>query len=365
MKHIVIVTMLMIVGAVCLGLQPGAVVAQDAALPLAEVGTYDQVGRQEFSFVDESRDRTLTGYIWYPAGQTQGTRRPGPLLPQNNAAPYADAAPYPLVFFSHPRTVDGVDAKSTMDIAQYLASYGFIVVSIEHHDPSPHWPNLIHRPMDILFTLNHLASISGEDALAGLMNFDRVGVMGYSFGATASLELTGAQIDPLGREAYCTTSTQTRSCQMSDEAWQATLDERAQYDPPVTADELWPAYTDERIAAVMPIAPCLGPLFGENGLANATVPTLLVGLEKDEVCPYTEEALYIYERLGSPDKALLEVLGLKHTDGFGDRTARSVYRQFAVAFFGYHLQGQEEYAEYLTVDFVAGFDNLEWTSPAE
>jgi hypothetical protein len=33
---------------------------------------------------------------------------------------------------------------------------------------------------------------------------------------------------------------------------------------------------------------------------------------------------------------------------------------FATAFFGYHLQGREDFAEYFSEDFIAQFDDLFW-----
>ena len=38
----------------------------------------------------------------------------------------------------------------------------------------------------------------------------------------------------------------------------------------------------------------------------------------------------------------------------------SVGMHFATAFFGYYLQGQEAYAQYLTADFVNGVEGLVW-----
>jgi hypothetical protein len=41
-----------------------------------------------------------------------------------------------------------------------------------------------------------------------------------------------------------------------------------------------------------------------------------------------------------------------------DHIARIAH--FATAFFGYHLQGREDYAKYFSEDFVAQYDNLAW-----
>ena len=35
-------------------------------------------------------------------------------------------------------------------------------------------------------------------------------------------------------------------------------------------------------------------------------------------------------------------------------------KHFMVAFFGYHLQGREDYQQYFSEDFVSQFDDLAW-----
>ena len=73
---------------------------------------------------------------------------------------------------------------------------------------------------------------------------------------------------------------------------------------------------------------------------------------------YRENAL-MFEHLGSPDKALISFVGPDHMMVFQpewqDRMAH-----FAVAFFGYHLQGKPEYRGYFSQDFVSQFNYLKW-----
>ncbi len=358
---------LILFGVFCFGIPSGAALVQDTvSLPLAEIGPYDMIGGQKFAFFDETRGRSVEGFIWYPAGQTSGTRRPGPLIPKTDAAPDSSAAPYPLIFYSHPAASDpGITAKTTLGIAEQLVSYGFIVVSIEHHDPRVYFTNLAHRPMDILFVLDQLAATSDENEWAGLIDFEHVGVTGYSLGGMTALLFSGAQIDLMAHEEYCATVAQLGNYDCDRAHIEALLAERAQYQPPLAEGEPWPAYTDDRIVAVMPIAPCRGPLWGERGLANATIPTLIVGLERDEKCTYERDALYMYEHLGSADRSLLTVFKQGHDNAVLNRDPQKIFRHFAVAFFGYHLQGKTEYAQYLTAEFVKGFDNLAWASTTE
>jgi predicted dienelactone hydrolase len=117
--------------------------------------------------------------------------------------------------------------------------------------------------------------------------------------------------------------------------------------------------TDERIRAVMPMAPEGAWLFGERGLAAVDRPTLIIGATEDKDCDYHREAVYIFEHLGAPDRAMISFVGQGHMMVFdSDPVARM--KHFAAAFFGYHLQGRADYAGYFSEDFVAQYDDLAW-----
>ena len=119
-------------------------------------------------------------------------------------------------------------------------------------------------------------------------------------------------------------------------------------------DGLWQPITDARIRAVMPLAGEGWLLFGDRGLAAVNRPTLLLVATQDEL--YAEIAL-IYELLGTPDKALISFVGPDHMMVYDpEMVARMAH--FAVAFFGYHLQGREDLAWYFSEDFVAQHDDL-------
>ena len=78
---------------------------------------------------------------------------------------------------------------------------------------------------------------------------------------------------------------------------------------------------------------------------------------KDEL--YPENAL-IFERLGAPDKAMISFVGQDHFSTVFDPEMAARMAHFAVAFFGHHLQGREELAQYYSEAFVARHDDLAW-----
>jgi hypothetical protein len=87
---------------------------------------------------------------------------------------------------------------------------------------------------------------------------------------------------------------------------------------------------------------------------------MLVGT-RDEL--YPENAL-IFEHLGTPDKALISFVGEDHMMIYDpEMVARMAH--FAVAFFGYHLQGREDLAYFFSEEFVAQYEDLAWGVYAE
>ena len=101
-------------------------------------------------------------------------------------------------------------------------------------------------------------------------------------------------------------------------------------------------------------------MYGENGLAAATLPTLIFANTEDRSCPYDRDTEFIYEHLGSEDRYLISLIGADHQTPFGDSGVQATFYHFTMAFFGYYLQGQEDYADYLTEEYVAGFDDVAW-----
>jgi hypothetical protein len=97
-------------------------------------------------------------------------------------------------------------------------------------------------------------------------------------------------------------------------------------------------------------------LFGERGLQSSDRPILIIVGTLDEYYP---EDLHIFENLGTLDRFFISFIGEGH---------RMIYRpqmvdrmkHFAAAFFGYYLQGHQEYIEYFSEDFVAQYHDLAW-----
>jgi hypothetical protein len=89
---------------------------------------------------------------------------------------------------------------------------------------------------------------------------------------------------------------------------------------------------------------------------------LIIGATEDKEvmgCPYDLEAVYIYNQVKAPDRAMISFVGQGHMM-IWDQEPKARMKHFAAAFFGYHLQGRLDYAVYFSPDFVAQYGDLAW-----
>ena len=324
------------------------------SFPLSEIGPYFP-GKRTFTFVDADRDsREVEIDVWYPAIRPDGFT--GTVA--RDADPDLSGAPYPLIMTSG-------DSRSVF--ATHLASYGFAVVGVPKLGRGMVWGlSLIDEPLDMLFALDQIASNLLE-GLEGVIDADHAGAMGYSFDGYKALALSGARVDPESYLAQCAKAPAMEPappewwieyiCTPANE-WDTFV---AHAGDAMTAsdDGLWQPMTDKRIRAVMPMAPEGAWLFGERGLAAVDRPTLIIGATKDQYNYYELEAAYIFQHLGTPDRTLISFVGREHMMVLDSIQAPRM-QHFAVAFFGYCLQGRDDWAEYFSEDFVAQHDDLAW-----
>ena len=330
--------------------------AVPVALPLSAPGPYRVGLRRSVAFKDPSRNgREVTITVWYPADLASGAATSEPVA---DAGPDLSRAPYPVVLSS---------TKVGFYFAPHLASYGFVVVGVNGQDSKEHWGQwLTDYPLDIVFALKQLAA-NPVPGLEGVLDTDHAGAMGYSFDGYTALALSGARVDPESYLARCSGASSMESpppewwigyiCDLNG-GWDAFVSNAG---PRITtsSDGLWQPMTDPRIRAVLPMAPEGAWLFGERGLAAVDRPTLIIAATGDTINLYGLEAAYIFDHLGTPDRAMVSFVGEGHMMIENpERVARM--QHFAVAFFGYHLRGQTTYADYLSKEFIAGYPDLAW-----
>jgi predicted dienelactone hydrolase len=204
----------------------------DAAPDPSVMGPYP-VGVMTVELLDDARPndagepRRLVTEIWYPASE-EARGQPGyvyteedllteearamldmPLDVELATDAVRDAAPrtlregrepdeaFPIVLFSHGSS--GVRMQSTF-LTVYLASHGYVVAAPDHLGNTlsdavlgagtvEQFESLGLRPDDMGFVLAHLQGLPGEDPLGAIVDGERVGAAGHSFGALTTLRL--------------------------------------------------------------------------------------------------------------------------------------------------------------------------------
>lgn len=180
------------------------------------------VGVRTFTLRDHPRnDRTLPVEVWYPAmdahaGADLDTRQDTyemlPGLPRVTQEAVRDAEPrsgrYPLVLFSH--GFGGHRRQSTF-FCTHVASHGYVVAACDHTgntvfdvmraalaaragEPMPDFGDSLRsfavaRPADVRALLDQLLDgLAGE--LGGLIDRERIGMSGHSFGGWTTMVVT-------------------------------------------------------------------------------------------------------------------------------------------------------------------------------
>lgn len=324
-------------------------------LPLSAPGTFD-TGYRNIDYMDPSRaNRPVSLKIYYPAVLPPDSTATWSI---RNAEPERSGAPYPLILSS---------AKVANIFGTHMASHGFIVASVLDQDSADLWGDwLIDYPLDMIFTLNQVASQPPAE-LQGMVDANKTGVMGYSFDAYTSLALSGARVDPQFYQDQCAKAS---SIQAALETWWITyicepakdwaaFAAHADSIFTTSSDGLWQPMTDPRIRAAMPMAPEGAWLFGPKGLQAVDKPVFIIGAAEDTINYYYLEAAPIFEQLGSPQKVMITFLGLGHMMIYDTEPVNRM-KHFAAAFFGYHLQGKAELADFFSQNFVQSYPDLAW-----
>ena len=328
---------------------------ESASFPLSERGPY-WPGNRVYTFVDNSRNgRKIEVQIHYPALK-EASEQGGTIM--RDAAPDMSGAPYPLI-------LTGRDTGSKL-FQSHLASHGFVMAIVRYPESYDYWDfGVIDHPLDMLFVLDQISSNSLE-GLMDVIDSDHVGVAGYSWEGFYTQMLSGVRIDPENYLSFCE---QAPAMELEMSTWYLNYvcnlskkwDDFAAYvgdEITVSDGGLWQPITDERIRAVMPMAEYGTWLYGERGLAMADRSMLIIAPTEDEYIPYQETA-YVFEHVGSPERFLISFIGKTHMMVENHEQAAQI-KHFVTAFFGYYLQGHENYAKYFSEDFVTQFDDLAW-----
>lgn len=290
-----------------------------AKLPPAHVGVH-AVGVTTIKVEDRSRDRTLEVEVWYPAarleverkavvyrlraGGTTVARLRSPTGARRHARPWRDGGPRPVVLLSHGA---GSSRFGNMSLSEMLASHGFIVAAPDHvgHTSADkvfgisdddRAQSALDRPLDLSRVLDELErrGDAHDSILRGMIDGERVGVAGHSFGGRAALGMIGARFDPVRQARECRSDPSDRRCRALA----------------VFGDEPY-RYRDPRIKAALLITPAGYDFYRADGVAQIDAPVLVVGAGRDETTPYADFHRPVFDALRAPHY-LLELENAGH-----------------------------------------------------
>jgi predicted dienelactone hydrolase len=292
------------------------------------------VGTRQF-VIDPDSERPIPLFVWYPALNADSADdsytysidvkwEPAPELDTVvyghallDAAPDLSGAPYPVVVLS-PGFGTNVDQYTYL--IEHLASYGFVVLGVEHLEgvylmdedtfrDAP--PSYALRPSDVRRALDYAEGLTAsEGALEGLLDLEKVAVAGHSSGGYTALAAAGARVDTEAMHQRCEAGQADGdpNAVMCDDfvPHEAEIAALAGFDP--MPEGLWPSMGDSRVDAIIPMAG-ESYMYDQAGLAQITVPVLAMQGTLD----YLEwGAGPTFEYAASAQKALVAFEGAEH-----------------------------------------------------
>ena len=248
-------------------------------------------------------------------------------------APYdLSVAPYPLIILSPGFSIG---ASTYAWLAEHLASYNFVVAAVEHQEQLDSemnglWQTAITRPQDILGLLAYVDKQIGPG---------------------------GAQMDTAGFKALCETAYEANdpSAWLCDELLPHLADMADLAGLDSTQEGLWQqTWSDPRVRAVVPLAGDAF-FFGQDGLAEITVPVMAIGGTLDRDAPYMWGTHPTYEHVSSSTKVRVALVDAEHMIFTGPCEATPVLLRFISGEFCSDPGWDRNYAHALTKHFTTAF----------
>jgi predicted dienelactone hydrolase len=234
-----------------------------------------------------------------------------------DAEPDSVGGPFPLVIFAH--GLGGGNGGNAY-LCEHLASEGFIVMAINYADsgdatvPADPAMSIFTRPKDVSWQIDYAEQLNADESskLHGLIDMERIAIVGHSYGGYTALVAGGALVDLTGPTSWCL---EYPELPLPAEVGGGTLQERfcdraAQVAElaglPNVPEGLWPSWADPRIDAIVSLAPWT-PFFGAESANTITIPTLVMFGSKDRIVDTESDRYqpYAYDNLGATTKALV------------------------------------------------------------
>lgn len=267
----------------------------------------------------EDEERPLVGDMWYPALNPDALPEEHTYhAPQFGQAPIfghallaapadTEHGPYPLVVFSHCAWCNRVAA---LYLVEHLATHGFVVLAVDAEDNNatselPYNASLISRPADVTRLIDYATVLTAPGgALAGVIDVERVAVVGDMLGGYAALAAAGAQMDMAWHAEWCEEYAETDLKNMCPAVLENLDELAAMAGLEAVPDGLWPAMQDPRVDAIVPLNPNTR-LLSDASLAPIEVPTLLLASGASRHGDLEANVIRPYHAISSAQKALV------------------------------------------------------------
>jgi predicted dienelactone hydrolase len=278
----------------------------------------------------------------------------------------------PAIVISHGVGSDRITFRT---LAKHLASHGFAVFVPEHPGSSGKQidalirglasevaepTEFLDRPLDIKYLLDYFSRLSSTDSRYKNINFQKVGVLGQSFGGYTALALGGAKLDFENLKSICTEDALLNTFNVSL-ALQCRATQLFNQNYPLA---------DSRIAAIVSINPFASAVFGSRSLDKIQVPTLIISSGSDTIAPAVPEQIVPFTQLKMRDRYLVMMPQGSHFSFLEDAggpgpinipegvvgpnpaQARRYMNALGLAFFRTHLTPQVGFRSFLTPGYV-------------
>jgi predicted dienelactone hydrolase len=270
----------------------------------------------------------------------------------------AITADKPVIIFSHGFGSVRTDMRY---LAEHLASHGYVVAALEHPGSNSINVNLaiqnktrlfppqeiVDRPQDISFVLDELEKLNkmANIPLQGKLATNNTLILGYSYGGGTALAIAGGELQLERLKQRCKNNISVFSLG-------ETLQCSAQELPKNTYQ-----LRDTRIKRAIAFSPTTSLLFGDTGLSQVQVPTLVLASSADKTTPALSEQIVGFAKIPSP-KWLVGILGSTHLSVKDPSTTMDQAGKPNTPFFGGEVVGEDaaevrKYVRTITLAFAA------------
>jgi predicted dienelactone hydrolase len=237
-------------------------------------------------------ERELRLVVWYPTKQSDGPMRlyGSSIL---DAEPIAEKQ-FPAMVYSHGTSSF---AESAYHLMEHFASHGFVAAAPDHTGDTTADYNeerttdmYLVRPQDISAVIDHLQALPDTSPLAGRIGSELL-LTGHSYGGYNAMATSGARFDEQAINA-CEDDPSGTFCSTM------TADKAARFKK---------GFLDDRIQAVIPMAAGNSQQLGPAGVADITIPVMLMTAGRDSSNSNEAHGNSYWDALSNPESVRVDL----------------------------------------------------------